>query len=57
MKAIVEYGLIGEKIGMTRIFTPDGLVVPVTVLQCGPCYVVQEKGHGPGRVQSVAAWV
>ncbi|MEN3203233.1 MAG: 50S ribosomal protein L3 [Atribacterota bacterium] len=43
MKAVVSYGLIGEKIGMTRIFTPDGLSVPVTVLQCGPCYVVQKK--------------
>jgi len=36
-------GLIGKKIGMTRIFDTDGNVVPVTVLEAGPCYVVQVK--------------
>lgn len=33
-------GLIGEKLGMTQIFTADGSWVPVTVLQAGPCTVV-----------------
>lgn len=33
-------GLIGKKIGMTNIFNPDGEVVPVTVIQAGPCKVV-----------------
>ena len=28
---------------MTQIFTPDGLVIPVTVVEAGPCYVVQKK--------------
>ena len=36
-------GLIGKKLGMTRIFTPQGEVVPVTVLEVGPCTVVQVK--------------
>lgn len=36
-------GLIGKKIGMTQVFTPDGSVVPVTVIQTGPCVVVQKK--------------
>lgn len=36
-------GLIGKKLGMTQIFTEDGRVVPVTVLQAGPCVVVQMK--------------
>lgn len=36
-------GLIGKKIGMTRIFDNDGNVIPVTVLEAGPCYVVQVK--------------
>lgn len=36
-------GLIGKKLGMTRIFTPSGEVVPVTVLEVGPCTVVQVK--------------
>jgi large subunit ribosomal protein L3 len=36
-------GLIGKKIGMTRIFTEEGLAVPVTVVEAGPCPVVQVK--------------
>ena len=36
-------GLIGKKIGMTQIFGSDGRVVPVTVLQVGPCLVTQIK--------------
>jgi len=35
--------LIGRKLGMTRVFGPDGSQVPVTVLQAGPCVVVQVK--------------
>ncbi len=36
-------GIIGKKLGMTRIFNPGGLVVPVTVIEAGPCFVVQPK--------------
>jgi len=36
-------GLIGKKIGMTQILQADGTVVPVTVIQAGPCVVVQKK--------------
>lgn len=36
-------GLIGKKIGTTHLFAPDGTVVPVTVIQTGPCFVVQKK--------------
>ena len=36
-------GLIGKKIGMTRVFNNEGLSVPVTVLDVGPCYVTQVK--------------
>lgn len=35
--------LIGKKIGMTRIYNDQGVVVPVTVIQAGPCPVVQVK--------------
>lgn len=35
------HGLIGKKLGMTQVFTEDGEVVPVTVLQIGPCVVTQ----------------
>ncbi|HKK32049.1 MAG TPA: 50S ribosomal protein L3 [Desulfomicrobiaceae bacterium] len=37
-------GLIGRKLGMTRVFADDGTVVPATVIQAGPCPVVQKKG-------------
>ena len=33
-------GIIGKKIGMTSIFNPDGEIIPVTVIQAGPCKVV-----------------
>jgi large subunit ribosomal protein L3 len=35
--------LIGKKLGMTRIFDMDGLAVSVTVIEAGPCFVVQKK--------------
>lgn len=35
--------IIGKKIGMTQIFTPEGKLVPVTVVEAGPCPVVQKK--------------
>jgi large subunit ribosomal protein L3 len=34
-------GLLGRKVGMTQIFADDGRVVPVTVIEAGPCYVTQ----------------
>jgi len=37
------HGIIGRKVGMTQIFGADGTVVPVTVVQAGPCLVVQKK--------------
>ncbi len=36
-------GILGHKVGMTQIFDNDGLAVPVTVVQAGPCYVTQVK--------------
>jgi large subunit ribosomal protein L3 len=36
-------GLIGKKVGMTQLIQDDGTVVPVTVIQAGPCVVVQKK--------------
>jgi len=38
-------GLIGKKLGMTRVFDEDGRSIPVTVLQCGPCPITQIKTH------------
>lgn len=34
-------GLLGRKVGMTQIYQEDGTAVPVTVLECGPCTVLQ----------------
>ena len=36
-------GLIGKKLGMTQILQDDGAAVPVTIVQAGPCIVVQKK--------------
>ncbi|MBI2322253.1 MAG: 50S ribosomal protein L3 [Chloroflexi bacterium] len=35
------HGLIGRKLGMTQVFRPDGTVVPVTVIEAGPCTITQ----------------
>ncbi|SES89838.1 50S ribosomal protein L3 [Anaerobranca gottschalkii] len=39
----MEKAILGKKIGMTQIFTKEGEVVPVTVIEAGPCVVVQKK--------------
>jgi len=39
----VAIGIIGKKIGMTHIFSKDGEMVPVTVIEAGPCAVIQKK--------------
>ncbi len=39
----MEKAILGTKIGMTQIFGEGGVVIPVTVVQAGPCVVVQKK--------------
>ena len=39
----MQKGIIGKKIGMTQIFDEKGNVVPVTVVEAGPCVVTQKK--------------
>ncbi len=36
-------GILGKKLGMSQVFTEDGNVVPVTVIEAGPCVVLQKK--------------
>ncbi|WP_047153220.1 50S ribosomal protein L3 [Aneurinibacillus tyrosinisolvens] len=36
-------GILGRKVGMTQVFTAEGVVVPVTVIEAGPCVVLQKK--------------
>jgi len=45
----VTKGLLGKKLGMTQVFDDDGNLVPVTVIEAGPCVVVQRRmGHREG---------
>ena len=39
----MKKGIVGKKIGMTQIFMQDGTCIPVTVIQAGPCTVIQKK--------------
>ena len=39
----MKKAIVGKKLGMTQYFLPDGRLVPVTVIQAGPCTVVQKK--------------
>ena len=39
----MKKGLIGKKVGMTQIFDEQGKVIPVTVIEAGPCVVAQVK--------------
>jgi large subunit ribosomal protein L3 len=56
MNTLKKYseGLLGKKLGMTQIFTPEGQRVPVTIIQAGPCFVLDVRGkdsHGYDAVQ------
>ena len=46
-------GLIGRKIAMTQVFDEEGRVVPCTVLQVGPCVVVQRRDKGRDGYEAV----
>lgn len=39
----MDKAIIGKKLGMSQIFTPAGVVIPVTVVEAGPCFVAQKK--------------
>ncbi len=46
-------GLLGRKVGMTQIYDPTGKAVPVTVIQAGPCHVLQLKDEGRDGYEAV----
>jgi len=58
-------GILGKKLGMTQVFAADGTRIPVTVVEAGPCHVIQKKtvdsdgynavqvGFGPKKAQRV----
>ena len=39
----MQKGLVGKKLGMTQLFDANGNVVPVTVIEAGPCVIAQKK--------------
>ena len=43
-------GLLGKKLGMTQIFDKDGNIIPVTVVEAGPCTVLEIK-ESPDKVK------
>ena len=47
------HGIIGRKVGMTQVFEADGTAVPVTVVQAGPCLVVQRKSADKDGYESI----
>jgi large subunit ribosomal protein L3 len=46
-------GIIGRKVGMTQVYAEDGRAIPVTVLEAGPCVVVQRKAKDKDGYSSV----
>lgn len=46
-------GLIGSKLGMTQVFDDEGRIVPVTVVEAGPCMVTQKKEPGRDGYEAV----
>ena len=46
-------GILGKKVGMTQIFDDAGRVVPVTVVEAGPCVVVQRKSQDSDGYEAV----
>ncbi len=46
-------GIIGRKVGMTQVFSADGVVTPVTVVKAGPCVVVQAKNVAKDGYEAV----
>ena len=46
-------GILGKKVGMTQLFDDEGRVIPVTVVEAGPCVVVQRKSEGRDGYEAV----
>jgi len=46
-------GMIGKKLGMTSLFTSDGRLVPVTVLEVGPCVITQIKTNAKDGYEAI----
>ena len=49
----MKKGIIGKKLGMTQIFAENGAAIPVTVIEAGPCFVVQKKTEATDGYEAV----
>ena len=49
----MQKGIIGKKLGMTQLFDEKGKVIPVTIIEAGPCVVVQKKTEESDGYQAV----
>lgn len=49
----MKKAILGKKIGMTQMFRADGTMIPVTVIQTGPCPVIQKKTVGTDGYEAV----
>ena len=49
----MQKGIIGKKVGMTQIFDEAGKVIPVTVVEAGPCVIVQKKTNETDGYEAV----
>ena len=49
----MKKAIVGKKIGMTQVFAEDGRLVPVTVIEAGPCTVVQTKNKESDGYEAV----
>ena len=49
----MKKAILGKKIGMTQMFRTDGTMIPVTVIEAGPCPVIQKKTEGTDGYEAV----
>ena len=53
----MKKAILATKVGMTQIFNEDGQLIPVTVLQAGPCVVTQVKTEENDGYEAVQGWI
>ena len=50
-------GILGRKIGMTQVFTTDGLLIPVTVVEADANVVLQKKTVATDGYDAIQSWI
>ncbi|MBQ8522083.1 MAG: 50S ribosomal protein L3, partial [Clostridia bacterium] len=49
----MKKAILGKKLGMSQVFAQDGSVIPVTIIEAGPCYVTQVKNKETDGYEAV----